>query len=127
MARACHALREVSTAFRGSQKCLACVNVCKGASVDAKDMCMPCSVHQPLARSHLVCARMWSVVRGIWDVEVEDLVFTSSAQPNEVPMELLPPGGACRRVLERPDEWSWMRWAWLMEAIVCLRVANQHE
>ena len=29
-------------------------------------------------------------------------------------MELPPPGGAWRRVDERPVEWSWIRWALLI-------------
>jgi hypothetical protein len=33
----------------------------------------------------------------------------SSAQPKEVPIELLPPGGAWRRVEERPSAWLWIR------------------
>jgi hypothetical protein len=43
--------------------------------------------------------------------------LTSSSHPKEVPIWLLPPGGACRRVLERPVSWLWIRWAWLMDMI----------
>ena len=47
----------------------------------------------------------------------------SSLQPKDVPMELPPPGGAWRRVEERPVLWSWMRWALL----ICARgnIADQ--